>query len=122
MGMFDYVKCDYELPWPEAKDFGFEWQSKETDDQYLSRYEIRADGTLWHEHYDLRWEEKPDAFLGIVQHRDNPRWEQVQHTGELEIHHIIGNAPDHTWYSVLFWFRDGIVKDCVPKKTEPVPT
>jgi hypothetical protein len=119
MGMFDYVKCDYPLPWPEASGFGYEWQSQDTDDQYLSRYEIRADGTLWHERYDIRNEADEKAPLGFWQHRENVRWEQVKQTGEVELHHLVGTPPNHTWYSVQFWFRDGVVKDCVPVKELP---
>jgi hypothetical protein len=95
MGMFDEVKCDYSLPWPEAAGFGFEWQSKDTDDQCMSRYEIRADGTIWHE-------------------QESGLWVQLAITGEIEFHHMVGVPPTHDWYSVTFWFRDGVVKDCVP--------
>lgn len=46
MGMFDYVICNY--PLPDGEDgSGREFQTKDTDSQYLDRYEIRADGTLW---------------------------------------------------------------------------
>ncbi len=117
MGMFDNVRCDYPLPWPEAKGFGAEWQSYDTDAQYLDEYEIRADGTLWHHAYDVRWESDPKAPLGMWMHRDNPRWEQVIFTGEIGIHHMIGSSPVFDWYSVKFWFRDGVVRDCVPTMT-----
>lgn len=114
MGMFDNVKCDYPLPWPESSEFGFAWQTKSTDCPYLDAYEIRADGTLWHKRYDVRIEEDESAPFGMWMHRDNKRWEQVKWTGEFEIHHSI----DKVWYSVLFWFRDGVIADVVPTKSE----
>jgi hypothetical protein len=46
MGMFDYIACYY--PLPDGEDgAGMEFQTKDTDSQYLDRYEIRADGTLF---------------------------------------------------------------------------
>jgi hypothetical protein len=100
MGMFDEVRCLYPLPWPEAADFGREWQSKDTPAQYLDLYEIREDGTLWHERHE------------------DKTWVHVKYTGEIEIHHMAGSPPGrYLWYSVRFWFRDGVVKDCVPAKT-----
>ncbi|MBX7229846.1 MAG: hypothetical protein K1X48_09600 [Burkholderiaceae bacterium] len=47
MGMFDYVKCHYPLPVKGAEDLIY--QTKDTPSQWLDMYEIRADGTLWHE-------------------------------------------------------------------------
>lgn len=112
MGMFDDVRCLYPLPWEGAADFP--WQSKDTDAQYLDQYEIRADGTLWHETYTLRHEADEKAPLGFWQHRENVEWEQEHHVGELEIHHL----TDKAWYSVRFWFKDGKVADLICKKRD----
>lgn len=109
MGMFDNVVCEYPLPVEGANAFVF--QSKDTDAQYLDNYKIKADGTLWHEQYDCRTEESNEAPLGFWVHRENQRWVQIQHTGELEIHHLEGDGFDGTWYSFQFWFRNGVVKD-----------
>jgi hypothetical protein len=111
MGLYDNVKCDYPLPWAEAAGFGFEWQTKSTDAPYMDRYEIRADGTLWHEQYTIRHEDDPKAPFGFWQCRDNPHWVRVNWNGEFEIHHLI---DDHGWYQVQFWFRDGVVSDTIP--------
>lgn len=112
MGLFDEVKCLYPLPWPEAQELI--WQTKDTDAQYLHQYEIRADGTLWHEDHTIRVEDDKASPLGIVMHRDNKHWVQVNYTGELEIYTSIESrtAPKR-WYDVQFWFRDGVVKDAV---------
>lgn len=111
MGVFDYVTCHYPLPTeiPPGRD----WQSKDTPAQYLDHYEIRQDGTLWHQDYRLRVETEPDGVFSLQMHRDNPEWRPEPYTGELEIH----DYDDEHWYAVQFWFRDGIVRDCVPKVT-----
>jgi hypothetical protein len=95
------------LPWPEVQNNV--WQSKDTPAQYLDSYEIREDGTLWHREYDSRFEETTESPLGFCVHQDNEHWAQEDYTGELEIH----EALDDAWYSVQFWFRDGVVKDAV---------
>ena len=110
MGMFDYVKCEHSLPWPEATEV--EWQTKSTDLPYLDNYELRADGTLWQKKYTLRTEVNHAAPLGFYQHRDNPHWIQVPWTGEFEIHGCTGDW----WYDVRFWFRDGVVKDIATER------
>lgn len=116
MGVFDEVTCKFKLPWPEVQDAI--WQSKQTPVQYLDHYEIREDGTLWHEAYDLRVEETDEAPLGVWMYRDNPRWVLEPFTGELEIHEYREHSdrPGGWWYSVRFWFRAGKVADAVFRK------
>ena len=118
MGMFDYVTILHKLPWPEVQDAT--WQTKCTPAQYLNHYEIRADGTLWHEAYDWRLVEDEDAAMGFACHQNNKRWEQVYYSGELECHEYVEHTgtPGHTLYSIQFWFRDGVVKDVIYEKTE----
>jgi len=90
MGMYDYVKCQYPLPRPQAQAFVF--QTKSMPLPYFDYYEVRADGTLWRE--------------------ENWGWEQVNYSGELEIHQR-GEPPMNTWYSFQLWFHDGIVQDVI---------
>lgn len=113
MGMFDSVKILYKMPWPEVQDN--EWQSKETPAQYLDHYVIREDGTLWHEAYDGRMVDDSDNPLGVSYHRDRKRWEQEDISGPLECHEWVENAgkTGGTSYTILFWFRDGVVKDAI---------
>lgn len=109
MGVFDYVTCHYDVPGVENIS-KIEFQSKDTDAQYLNQYEIRADGTLWHHAHDIRVEVTDKAPLGAWFHRINERWEQVMFTGEIEIY-----SGD---YDIQFWFRDGVVKDYVLTKDD----
>lgn len=116
MGMFDRVRCRYPLPWFEVQEVV--WQSKDTPAQFLDQYEIREDGTLWHEAYTLRVEETEESMLGFYLHRDDEHWVPVSDfCGELEIHHTRNmRTSPRIEYSVRFWFRDGKVKDIIPIK------
>ena len=104
MGMYDCVHCLYPTPWPDSETW--EFQTKETNAQFLDNYEIRADGTLWHEEYETRIEKTDKAPLGVWIHRDNPRWvQETDYTGQLRIY-----TASH---DILFWFLDGKVRDVV---------
>ena len=52
MGMFDYV--NYE---------GYEYQTKDTPDQFMSHYEIRG-SELWYKKVETQWVDDVDAFFG----------------------------------------------------------
>ena len=54
MGMFDWIRC--EVP----TDVGDRvCQTKDTAAQMLDNYLIKADGTIWHEDYDLEDQSDP---------------------------------------------------------------
>jgi hypothetical protein len=88
MGMFDTFRCKYPLPWegdkPNISDVEFQTKSLEC---FLDNYEIRSDGTLWHEEYDTEDHSDPTAegilrFAGMLA-RVNQRWVPVELTGEV---------------------------------------
>ena len=97
MGMFDDIKCKFPLPVAGAN--GLSYQTKDTPQQFLDLYEIRVDGTLWHQDYDI--EDHSDAAIWTREHpgqkspeglsefigcmtRVNKRWEQqLTFTGEI---------------------------------------
>jgi hypothetical protein len=93
MGLFDYVTCAYPLPVADVA--GRVWQTKDTGCPSMDRYEIRADGTLWHEDYDVEDRSDPTAegimrVAGMMS-RVNKRWEQVpEFTGEIRFY-----SPKH---------------------------
>ena len=105
MGMFDTIKCKYPLPLAGANDLAY--QTKDTDSQCCDLYEIREDGTLWHETYDTedrsevgKWmkenpgKEVPETF-GLLAWagcgtRVNQKWEQVNITGEICFYTMYG--------------------------------
>lgn len=86
MGMFDYLRCEYPLPAPDAQHL--EFQTKDTDSQFLDEYAIRADGTLWVQEYDTEDRSDPKAkglmkLIGCAT-RVNKRWVHVPDvTGEI---------------------------------------
>jgi hypothetical protein len=45
VGLFDYIECD--MPLAECPSWATEFQTKDTPAQYMERYQIREDGTLW---------------------------------------------------------------------------
>lgn len=130
MGMFDDIKCKYPLPLAGANALAY--QTKDTPMQYLDQYEIREDGTLWHEEYDTedhseagKWmkenpgKELPESlgllsFAGCMA-RVNKRWEQLKLTGEIGFYTMYGikdgqlvhaNARDG-WLEWSAYFVDG---------------
>lgn len=101
MGMFDNITCDYKTE-PPTK--GIHFQTKDTPAQYLDKYEIREDGTLWHEDYDIEDRSNPNAkgllrFCGL-QSKVNKRWEQIFLTGEIQFYNY--GDDDELDYSAYF--------------------
>ncbi len=73
MGMYDYIHCKYPLPIEGANEL--EYQTKDTDEQYLDHYEIREDGTLWLQINRDEW--KQDLFCGEIcfyTNHENGKW------------------------------------------------
>lgn len=88
MGMFDYLRCKYPLPVEGANEMLF--QTKDTPEQQLDQYEIREDGTLWHQDYDIEDHRDPNAkgiarTFGMMT-RVNERWEPEPMTGEIRFY------------------------------------
>lgn len=79
MGMFDNLVCKYPLPVEGTN--GLLYQTKDTPSQMISNYEIREDGTLWEEDYDIVDNSDPTAegiarIFGMMT-RVNERWVPV---------------------------------------------
>jgi hypothetical protein len=84
MGVFDYVRCLCPLPEGAPTDG---YQTKDTPAQYLDRYEIRADGSLWHEQVERQWVEDRTALLGGHMDRVSQEWvHQGDFTGEVRFY------------------------------------
>lgn len=108
MGLFDYVRCQYPLPVAGAN--AMEFQSKDTPQQYCEWYEIRGDGTLWHEDYDTEDRSDPNAeglmALAGSATRVNKRFEQCLMTGEVRFYTGTG-PPDDGWLEFSAYFVEG---------------
>lgn len=105
MGMYDNVKCLYPLSIEGLEDEIF--QSKSTPMQFIDLYEIREDGTLWHENYDVEDKSDPtkegiERFYGCMT-KTNRRWEQlVDFTGEIKFYTYIENDKRFIAFSSYF--------------------
>jgi len=136
MGMFDDIKCKYQLPISGANDL--DYQTKDTEHQWLDQYEIREDGTLWHEDYDIedhseraKWiasnpdNEVPKELDGMMSMmgcmaRVNKRWEQVNITGEIRFYTLYdvkegkmvnAHNSQHGWIEWSAYFVNGKLKE-----------
>jgi hypothetical protein len=107
MGMFDYVRCAYPLPVEGANDL--EYQTKDTDAQWMDYYEIREDGTLWHQEYDTEDHSDPNAegferFCGCMT-RVNERWVRESYTGPLTFY----TGTPNGWLEFSALFASGLL-------------
>jgi hypothetical protein len=125
--MFDYIRCKYATPIDGAP--YIEFQTKDTPQQYMDNYEIKEDGSLWHEDYDIedhskwaKWkkehpgQEPPKEldtlegrFIGCMS-RVRRRWEKSNFTGEIRFYASLG--PNHTgWIEFSSYFKDGQLRE-----------
>ncbi len=78
MGMFDYLTCKYSIAGHDIA--GREFQTKDTPAQFLHRYEIRDDGTLWHHAYHKTDADEPCNFEGCA------KWKPELFDGEIRFY------------------------------------
>ena len=112
MGMFDYLRCHYPLPVEGAN--ARLYQTKDLDDM-MDLYEIRADGTLWHEEYDEEDRSDPRAeglwrFSGMIT-RVNQRWEPLALTGEVRFYDTIRSTTPNGWIEWRASYHKGVLKE-----------
>lgn len=86
--MFDELRC--QMPLPRDGCAGLLFQTKDTPAQWLDQYEIREDGSLWHERYDVEDHSDPNAeglwaLIGCMT-RVNKEWERCEMTGEVRFY------------------------------------
>ncbi len=115
MGIFDYVRCHYPLPAVGAN--ALEFQTKDMPHAFLDNYEIRADGTLWREHYDIEDRRDPNAKPGTLaalaglMARVNLRWEPEPYTGAMAFYAGLSGQ----WIEFVALFDHGVLKALVLK-------
>lgn len=118
MGMFDYLRCKYPLPREGANDLVY--QTKDLDCA-MDDYEIREDGTLWQEDYDIEDHSDPtkEGWKGLVgcMTRVNPRWVQVPgFTREIRFY----DYQDTRWIEWSAYFVKGALKELHLLRDGPV--
>lgn len=108
--MFDNLKCLYPLSINDFKNEVF--QTKDTPAQMLDLYEIRSDGTLWHENYDTEDRSDPNAdgikrLYGCCT-KVNKRWEfEDTFVGEIRFY---TSTTDGVWLEFSSYFVNGKLK------------
>lgn len=128
MGMFDYVRCKYPLPVENSN--GYEYQSKDTPAQNLDLYEIREDGTLWGQEYEVEDQSDPNAvgfaaLFGCMT-RVNERPEFCPITGEIRFYTRASADANFPWKWLEFsaYFVEGHLKQLhtitADQRQEPV--
>lgn len=122
MGMFDYLRCKYPLPLAGANDLAY--QTKDTQEQWLDMYEIREDGTLWHETYETEDRSDPNAegLLALVgsMTRVNKQWEPCAMTGEIRFYTYTDDKDlDGSWVEFSAYMVNGKLHTLVQIKPEP---
>lgn len=114
MGMFDDITCKY--PLPGGRYAGQQWQTKSTPELNLDSYEIREDGSLWHQTYDIEDTSDPNAtgwrrLCGMAT-RVNKRWEPCEMTGEICFYDLV--EDDHgnrVWVEFSAYFFKGELRE-----------
>lgn len=113
MGMFDDLRCHYPLPREGANALAY--QTKDTPAQWMDKYEIRVDGTLWHEAYDIEDRSDPNATglfrLKGAATKVNRRWEPERLTGEVRFYHYDPATCRRVEFSA--YFVDGQLRELV---------
>lgn len=117
MGMYDSIYCRYPLPGLGVVDD--EFQTKDTPGQFLGVYEIRADGTLWRQDYDVFDRSDPQKtglarFAGMIS-RENPRWVRDQFRGTIGFY----TQKDGAWLEFEGDFVDGVLREIRVCSEEP---
>jgi hypothetical protein len=107
MGMFDYIRCQYPLPIEGANDIIYQTKDM-TEWPGLNVYEIRKDGTIWREDYDIvnkgkKYGSSVDQFCGCMA-RTNHRWNKINFTGEIRFYNCLD--PDG-WMEWSVYFVKG---------------
>ena len=132
MGMFDYIKCEMPLPaTPTMPPDGTVFQTKDTDDMYLTVYTIKSDGRLVWRPYKMEEvppherpqpdTEHPDHWIGSFQ-RVEAEEEGISFDGDLVFYHW----AEGWWWEYCAKFCGGVateitVVDFHPPKSNPTP-
>jgi hypothetical protein len=91
MGMFDFVHFE-----------GNQYQTKDTPCQLMDNYEIRDDGTLWHEEYECDWVEEADRFGGGYLKQYNHHWACCDEFDGVIRFYYYRSEEDQEEYEALF--------------------
>ena len=96
MGLFNYIFCKFPLPLKGANKL--EYQTKDIEPNFMEHYEIRENGTLWKQVYDIEDHSDPKAkgwkrIIGTMT-RVNLRWKRQYPTTTIWFYAYIGDIND----------------------------
>lgn len=128
MGMYDSIKCEYELPVPDClKDIDFklvqeaEFQTKDFDSS-LDWYKITKDGRLLIKKAEYKWIDDDNSFLKGYLDEVSSVLENVDFHGELLFYCFEYIQKDDKEYSVsvdyIAKFTDGVLSKIQIKNAE----
>jgi hypothetical protein len=101
--MFDYLNFR-----------GNDYQSKDTPNQLMDKYELKENGTLWVEESDGEWIKDENSLLGGYIKESNHRWVQVEnYTGEIRFYRHL-DKEYKVWEEFSAYFIQGQLKHLVP--------
>ena len=104
MGLYDYVRIT-EHPMVPVRYHGLTLQTKKLG-RDMDMYELREDGTLWHELVLRRWESDPSSIRGGTPKEISRKWlPKTDLDGDLEVHGT--HEKDNSWVSLTLIFLDG---------------
>ena len=114
MGMFDEVTCKYPLPVDGANSLLYQTKSLGCEMEY---FEIREDGSLWKEHYDIedRSDQNATGFMRMAgcMTRVNRHWKPARtYTGEIRFYTSLDDSQsgkDSGWLEWSAYFESGLL-------------
>lgn len=113
MGLFDYLRFESKRHLPNgAPTEGY--QTKDTPTQLMEVYEVRDDGSLWHESIKKHVRDEPDSLFGIVIERVGSQWRAQDWTGEVV-------ALEGEWCFSLYFVRGWLCRIETLDKPDSVP-
>lgn len=125
MRMFDYITCKYPVPVDGLDEEVF--QTKSIDEEpSLDHFEIREDGTLWREEFDIEDRSDPDAkgmgrFAGMAT-RVNQRWVAMNDfAGDIQFYTVLDDKDGRRWVEMSALFKNGKTGEIKLIKDELLP-
>lgn len=114
--MFDNITCKY--PLPTAQDEVF--QTKDLENA-LDNYEIRHNGTLWIEEYDVEDRSDPNAegiarIFGMMC-RVNERWARSYFSGQVDFYTYLDDDYEK-WIEYRAVFKNGVIQSLETLKND----
>lgn len=126
MGMFDYIRCEMPLPETDIMPGTIEFQTKDTPDQGMTLYTIKADGRIYWKPYEMVSAPKserpyPDAaeddfrsIFGSITRKEKEE-EAIDLHGDISFYEF----ADGNWWEYRARFTEGVCSKIDLVRFEP---